>query len=71
MAAFIPLPFVLVVLGTFAAIILVGLLFAFNQIVGLIISGALTHIRLRKTTALEASSHHDEVVGATQQVYSE
>ena len=70
-AAFLPLPFVLLVLGVSAAIVLVGLLFAFNQLVGLIISGALPHIRRRKTTVAEASSHYDEALGATQQVHSE
>lgn len=71
-AAFIPLPFVLLVLGVFAAIFLVGLLFAFNQIVGLIISGTLTHIRRRQKTAAEASSSHDEeAFGATQHLHSE
>jgi hypothetical protein len=70
-AAFIPLPFVLLVLGLFAAMILIGLLFAFNQIVGLIVSGTLTHIRLRKTTAVEEPSHSDGSLEIPQQVGGE
>ncbi|QEW03019.1 hypothetical protein [Microbacterium lushaniae] len=60
LVAFIPLPSVLLMLGMFAAIILFGLVFALNQIVGLIISATLTYIRRRKRAAVQASSHKKE-----------
>lgn len=64
-AAFVPLPFVLLILGVVAAVVFFGLLFAFNQIIGLIISGAIAHVQARRTATREVSTTDEEAVEAS------
>jgi hypothetical protein len=63
---FVPLPVVLLLLGIVAAIVLLGVLFALNQIVGLIISGTVAHVRARRTRTVWVSSRDDETVEASE-----
>ena len=64
-AAFVPVPLVLLILVIVAAVVLFGLLFAFNQVIGLIISGMIAHVQARRTTTREVSTGDKDAVGAS------